>query len=100
MIDSAVELRGDASDGFLDRRELVLPGRPDLELIDLRSIAMQGLVEPSELALLGAAKAVLDWHARHRFCANCGQPTKPSAAGWRRDARTARRSTSRAPIPS
>ncbi len=40
--DSAVEQRADASDGFLDRRELVIPGREDLELVDLRSIAMQG----------------------------------------------------------
>jgi len=85
LLDSVVEVRGDASDGFLDRRELVLSGRPDLELIDLRTIAMQGLVEPSALALLGAAKAVLDWHARHGFCAQCGQPTKAGAAGWRRE---------------
>src|SRR3984957_1152859 len=32
--DAAVEQRADLSDGFLDRRELFVPGRDDLELID------------------------------------------------------------------
>jgi NAD+ diphosphatase len=27
---------------------------------------------------------VLDWHARHSFCANCGTPTEPFRAGWGR----------------
>jgi NAD+ diphosphatase len=83
--DDAVEQREDHSDGFLDRRILVLPGRDDLELVDLRSLAMQGLVTTEALALLGTAKAVLDWHARHAFCANCGHPTRVTAAGWRRE---------------
>src|ERR1700689_3631162 len=45
--DAAVEQRADLSDGFLDRRELFVPGRDDLELIALRSIATQGLVPPA-----------------------------------------------------
>ena len=28
---------------------------------------------------------MLDWHARHRFCAQCGQPTRPAKGGWQRD---------------
>src|SRR5258708_40352571 len=32
--DSAVELRSDASDGFLDRRVMAVPGRDDLTLVD------------------------------------------------------------------
>jgi NAD+ diphosphatase len=83
--DSAVELRGDASDGFLDRRVLAVPGRDDLALIDMRSIAVQGLLAPPLVGLLGQAKALLSWHARHRFCANCGAPTRLAAAGWRRE---------------
>ena len=83
--DEAIEQRDDQSDGFLDRRLLALPGRDDLELIDLRSLATQGLVAPEALALLGTAKAVLDWHARHGFCSHCGQPTRVTAAGWRRE---------------
>jgi NAD+ diphosphatase len=83
--DAAVEQRADLSDGFLDRRELVVPGRDDLELVDLRSIAVHGLVPPATLAILGQAKAIAHWHARHGFCANCGAPTRVAAAGWRRE---------------
>ena len=62
-----------------------LKGRPDLLVTDLRSIAVQGLVGPEHLAPLAEAKALLAWHARHRFCANCGQPTAMSQAGWKRE---------------
>ncbi len=83
--DEAVEQRADRSDGFLDRRELVVPGRDDLEPIDLRSIALQGLVAPEAAAMLGQAKAIVDWHVRHKFCAQCGAPSRMAAAGWRRE---------------
>jgi len=83
--DSAVVEIADHSDGFLDRRQLVVPGRDDLALVDLRSIAVQGLVGAEALAVLGQAKAILSWHAHHGFCANCGAPTRVTAAGWRRE---------------
>jgi NAD+ diphosphatase len=51
---------------------------------DLRSIAVQGLVEPEHLPPIAEAKAVLHWHARHRFCPNCGTATKAVDAGWKR----------------
>ena len=53
--------------------------------IDLRSIAVQGLTAPEHLGALAEAKAILHWHARHRFCAVCGSPTGVSESGWRRD---------------
>jgi NAD+ diphosphatase len=83
--DDAVEQRADLSDGFLDRRELVVPGRGDLEPMDLRSIAVLGLVPRQTLAVLGQAKAIAHWHARHRFCANCGAESRVAASGWRRE---------------
>jgi NAD+ diphosphatase len=52
---------------------------------DLRSIAVQGLVAPEHLPPIAEAKAVLHWHARHRFCPNCGAPTQVVHGGWRRD---------------
>lgn len=52
---------------------------------DLRSIAVQGLVDAEDLPPIAEAKAVLHWHARHRFCANCGATTNAVHAGWRRD---------------
>ncbi|MGB7035994.1 MAG: NADH pyrophosphatase zinc ribbon domain-containing protein, partial [Xanthobacteraceae bacterium] len=62
-----------------------LKSRNDLKITDLRSIAVQGLVEASHLPPLAEAKALLGWHARHRFCPNCGAPTNTVCAGWRRD---------------
>lgn len=59
--------------------------RRGLLVVDLRSIAIQGLVQPSHLSGLAAAKALLVWHARHRFCSACGAPTRLSENGWRRD---------------
>jgi len=59
--------------------------RNDLMVTDLRSIAVQGLVDPEHLPPLAEAKALLAWHARHRFCPNCGEPTEPVEAGWKRE---------------
>ncbi|HEY7459337.1 MAG TPA: NAD(+) diphosphatase [Xanthobacteraceae bacterium] len=57
----------------------------DLLVIDLRSIVVQGLLAQEDLQPIAVAKALLTWHAKHRFCANCGAPTQSSEAGWRRD---------------
>jgi NAD+ diphosphatase len=62
-----------------------LKTRNDLKLIDLRTIAVQGEVEAVHVPQLAEAKAILGWHARHRFCGNCGAATAPVQAGWRRD---------------
>ncbi len=62
-----------------------LKSRNDLKITDLRSIAVQGLVGPEHLPPLAEAKALVGWHARHRFCPNCGSPTNVVEAGWRRD---------------
>ena len=61
-----------------------LKARSDLVVIDLRSIAIQGLVEPGHLPPLAEAKAMLHWHARHRFCSNCGAKTDMVEGGWKR----------------
>jgi NAD+ diphosphatase len=44
-----------------------------------------GLLSPDDLAIYGTARSVLDWHARHHFCAQCGQPTAPAKSGWQRN---------------
>ena len=61
-----------------------LKARDDLFVIDLRSIAVQGLAPPEHLPPLAEAKAMLHWHARHRFCSNCGVKTDVVDAGWKR----------------
>jgi NAD+ diphosphatase len=36
----------------------------------------------AEGGMVGHAVALLNWHRRHRFCANCGSPTESSEAGY------------------
>ena len=47
--------------------------------------AAMSALDPGELALYGGARSLVDWHARHRFCARCGGPTKVSKGGWQRN---------------
>ncbi|MET0271095.1 MAG: NAD(+) diphosphatase [Sphingomonas sp.] len=37
-----------------------------------------------DAAIFAAARCLVDWHARHRFCANCGTATDAIRAGWAR----------------
>ncbi len=62
-------------------------GRADLVKIDLRSLAVQGLLSPRHARPCRQAqgKSLLFWHQRHRFCSVCGQPSAAAAAGWRRE---------------
>jgi NAD+ diphosphatase len=62
-----------------------LQARDEFTIIDLRSIAVRGLPDAEHLPPLAEGKALLNWHARHRFCPNCGAPTQPVEGGWRRD---------------
>jgi len=47
-------------------------------------MTLLGTLPPSEASTYAAARSLLDWHSRHRFCANCGNPTAPIKAGWAR----------------
>jgi NAD+ diphosphatase len=48
--------------------------------LDVRTLAP--LLPAAEAAILAEARSLVDWHARHRFCAQCGSPTRVIAAGW------------------
>jgi len=37
-----------------------------------------------DVAIMGQAKAMIDWHNRHGFCANCGARTALTDGGYRR----------------
>jgi NAD+ diphosphatase len=39
-------------------------------------------IDGGEAAILAEARSLIDWHARHRFCAQCGSPTRVESAGW------------------
>ncbi len=46
---------------------------------------MLAALAPADLATYGGARSLVDWHARHRFCAACGAPTRIAKGGWQRD---------------
>ena len=60
-------------------------GDPDPAYTRRETWAAVADLPADELALYGGARSLLDWHARHRFCANCGQPTVLAKGGWQRD---------------
>lgn len=47
--------------------------------------AAMAALSPGDLALYGGARSLVDWHARHRFCANCGGATVLAKGGWQRN---------------
>ena len=49
---------------------------------DLRTVAEE--IDPTDASILAQAKSMIDWHQRHRYCANCGNPTELSDAGYKR----------------
>lgn len=55
--------------------------------VDARSrtvMRLLPLLSSEEAALYGGARSLVDWHARHRFCAVCGSPTDLFRGGWGR----------------
>ncbi len=55
-----------------------LPGTP----IDARTLSMQ--TWDADTAVVAQARALIDWHARHGFCAVCGAPSTLGKAGYGR----------------
>ncbi len=66
----------------LDATGADLPHDPASEDIDVRTLAP--LIAGGEAAILAEARSLIDWHARHRFCAQCGTPSAVAAGGWTR----------------
>ena len=55
--------------------------------IDARSrtvMRLLPLLSGADVALYGGARSLVDWHARHSFCAVCGSPTDLFRGGWGR----------------
>ena len=92
-IDSALFLGTDPADGggrfalpLSEHRATAVPDavthmRP---AVDLRSIAMQGVMPNDDLAVVGMAKALAHWHDNARCCGHCGGTTLIKDGGWRR----------------
>ena len=58
----------------------VMAGRGTFE--EARPLASR--LPAHEAAILAQARALVDWHDRHGFCAVCGAPTKLGEAGYQR----------------
>lgn len=56
-----------------------------LRLVDLRTLAAEGLVDVDAFGQVAQARSMLGWHERHGFCANCGHATAVAVGGYRRD---------------
>ena len=52
--------------------------------MDLRSLAVQGVLSEMELLIASQARALLAWHSVNRCCTRCGGLVRPHDAGWRR----------------
>jgi len=65
----------------------LMPGLRHDELPAMRNPALMGALatlDPGEAAIYAAARSLIDWHLRHRFCARCGSATDFFRAGWGR----------------
>lgn len=67
-----------------------LAGRTDgeppagFEAMELRALAVAGLLPAPHYGALATARALLHWHAGHRHCSRCGAPSRSVSAGWKR----------------
>ncbi|MCU0881550.1 MAG: NAD(+) diphosphatase [Hyphomonadaceae bacterium] len=53
------------------------------EAVEMRAAAM-GPLRDGDLALMGTARAIFEWHGSHGFCSKCGHATDITDAGWKR----------------
>ena len=78
--------------GLRDGQPLFAVALPDSEEAPLAGLgefremrAAAFVLTDAESAIAGQAKSLIDWHRRHRFCANCGTQTSAADSGYRRD---------------
>lgn len=68
---------------FLDPSQQAHPdAAPGQVFCELRAIMLS--LDPTEAELAATGKAILGWHASHKFCAKCGAQSVPVDAGWMR----------------
>lgn len=65
---------------FIDQSQQVHPGFPEAKFVEIRGLMPSLSRLDGECVATG--KALLQWHATHRFCANCGAPSAVESAGW------------------
>ncbi len=65
---------------FIDQSQQVHPAFPEAKFVEVRSIMPTLSLIDAECVC--TAKALIGWHAAHRFCANCGAQSAIESAGW------------------
>jgi len=88
---SLADLADDATPIFLGLdgkgRPHFAESRPDDVAGPARSRALTAILDTmpaAEAAIFGTVRSITGWHARHRFCANCGTGTTITRGGWMR----------------
>jgi NAD+ diphosphatase len=71
---------------YTEHRVRYAPGAMEITrpIVDLRSLAMQGIMSAEDVSLIGQAKALAHWHETSRCCGRCGGVTNVKDGGWRR----------------
>jgi len=59
-------------------------GLKDLGIFEDLMVLSSQAIDPGELAILGQAKAIFEWHNSHKFCSRCGSESSLSEAGYKR----------------
>ena len=63
-------MRGEQAYFALDATPAEIPADSETATMDARTVAP--MIDSGEAAILAEARSLIDWHARHRFCARCG----------------------------
>ncbi|WP_068108681.1 NAD(+) diphosphatase [Tropicimonas marinistellae] len=72
---------------FVDPTEQHFPDLPeDCRFVELRAVMAR--LSPLDAELAATARALIEWHRAHRFCARCGAGSTPVEAGWQRKCTT------------
>lgn len=72
-----------ASTSFFDAQVQTHPDLPPSHgFYDLRSVMAQ--LGPRDAELCATARALMEWHRSHGFCASCGAKSAMTNAGWQR----------------
>ncbi|WP_040610843.1 NAD(+) diphosphatase [Oceaniovalibus guishaninsula] len=77
------DLLPDTLDAYRDPSEQRHPALPDTYRFSELRMAVPRLA-PRAAELAATARAVLNWHRTHRFCAACGAESDISLGGWQR----------------
>ena len=73
----------DTLGAFTDPSEQRHPALPDDQSFAELRASMVSL-SPRSAELVATAKALLEWHRTHRFCAKCGKASTMAEGGWQR----------------